>query len=525
MRNLSLFLFLFSTSISFSQNPDTLWQYWHKNHGLSASDSLSLVKIQVFDEDLRSLQGVRVCLREQGSGTLRCGLSGTKGEVFYLLPRGSKHQLDAGEEPNLRSIDLPDAPNLRSIFSITLTPTLFTESVSNDTITQIVEKAQQPSTTRVLTMISVVNLDREPLPQEQLFFRAKGAGKVYHCETDDAGRAVLMLPKDDTYCLSTMVFDSLHCFDLPAGKMKGTMRLSFRTIGTKEYLRRKMERERAAMVRDSLYNLARAEDSLRLLADSLPIGLIEDDFMLNLSLGVDPAKVVQAIAKRADAELELLEKDPAYYEKSGEEIKAALYRNKDRWANKVIVTDLTGSMEPYMDQVLVWHALQRGQKLDDRYLFFNDGDSIPDNFGAPGHAGGIYFTEGKELQAVMSTMRKTVNGGFGGSSPENDLEALLAGAKRLRPGDELLLIADNYSDVWDIELLKNLKVPVHIILAGVGSDVNEQYLEISWSTGGSVHTISQDIEELTKLSEGEVIAIGDEKYRISNGKFLKVSGL
>ncbi|GAB4254536.1 MAG: hypothetical protein Kow0027_20690 [Saprospiraceae bacterium] len=524
MRNLLLFLSLFSSSIALSQSPDTLWQYWHKNHGLSASDSLSLVKLQVFDNDMRSLQGVRVCLREEGIGTLRCGLSGTKGEVFFLLPRASEHRVDAGDEPGIRSIKLPDAPNLRSIYSITVTPTLFSEIVSNDTIVQAIDPQQQPTTARVLAKITVVNLDREPLAAEQLFFRARRTGFVYRCATDEKGRAVLMLPKDDTYCLSTIVHDSLHCFDLPAGKMKGTMRLSFRTIGTEEFLRRKKERERLAAERDSLYRLERARDSLRLLADSLPVGLIEEDFMLGLSLGAKPEQIVKNIERRAEAEKELLEKDPQYYEKSGEEIKAAFFRNRNRWANKVIVTDLTGSMKPYMDQVLVWQALQRSQKLDDRYLFFNDGDAAADNYEALGQAGGLHFTEGDELEEVLLKMRETVLAGFGGSSPENDLEALLAGAASLNPGDELVLIADNYSDVWDIELLKNLNVPVHIILAGTRYGVNEQYLEIAWKTGGSVHTLTQDIEELKKLAEGDTIEIGAYRYRMSNGKFLKISG-
>ncbi len=524
MRDLLLLFLFFTSSILHSQSSDTLWQYWHKNHGLSASDSLSLVKIQVFDDELRSRQGVRVCLQDTVTGALRCGLSGTKGEVFFLLPRASKHRVDAGDETGIRTIGLPDAPKLRSIYSITITPVLFSETVSNDTITQVIDSRQQATSSRVLTKITVVNTDRLPLAGEKLYFRAQRTGLVYHCETDKKGRAVLMLPKDDTYCLGTMVHDSLHCFDLPAGKMKGTMHLSFRTIGTKEFLRRKKERERLAAERDSLFRLARARDSLRLLADSLPVGLIEEDFLLGISMGGNPDQIAKNIERRAEAEQELLKKDPQYYEKSGQEIKAALWRNRNRWADKVIVCDLTGSMEPYMDQVLVWQALQRSQKLDDRYLFFNDGDAVADNHGAIGSAGGLHFTEGDELKEVLLKMRETVLAGGGGSSSENDLEALLAAARALNPGEELVLIADNYSDIWDIELLDKLGVPVHIILVGVEHGVNEQYLQIAWKTGGSVHTIAQDVEELKVLAEGETIRIGDYRYLMSNGKFLKISG-
>jgi len=53
--------------------------------------------------------------------------------------------------------------------------------------------------------------------------------------------------------------------------------------------------------------------------------------------------------------------------------------------------------------------------------------------------------------------------------------------------------------------------------------VNEQYLELAFHTKGSVHTLEQDLEELYKLNDGESINIGNETYRISDGRFIKIS--
>lgn len=124
---------------------------------------------------------------------------------------------------------------------------------------------------------------------------------------------------------------------------------------------------------------------------------------------------------------------------------------------------------------------------------------------------------------LMKKMLETTSFGCSGDNPENDLEAVLEGAKLLQGMDELILIADNFSDVRDIELLTELDVPVHIVLCGTQLGVNEDYLEIAWKTGGSIHTIEQDIEGLAKLADGETITIGAYRYRVSRGKFIQVS--
>ena len=45
--------------------------------------------------------------------------------------------------------------------------------------------------------------------------------------------------------------------------------------------------------------------------------------------------------------------------------------------------------------------------------------------------------------------------GYGGDCPENNMEALIKGVKQATPYKELVMIADNYAPVKDIELLKN----------------------------------------------------------------------
>ena len=127
------------------------------------------------------------------------------------------------------------------------------------------------------------------------------------------------------------------------------------------------------------------------------------------------------------------------------------------------------------------------------------------------------------MDRLLETMYKAMTGGSGADSPENDLEALLEGVRLMGEIDELILIADNYSDVRDIELLNRLHAPVRIVLAGADYGVNEDYLEIAYSTGGSIHTLEEDIYELSHLADGEVVRIGAYRYRVNRGKFVQLT--
>lgn len=127
-----------------------------------------------------------------------------------------------------------------------------------------------------------------------------------------------------------------------------------------------------------------------------------------------------------------------------------------------------------------------------------------------------------EMPQLLKTMQSTTDGGGGGESEENDIEALLEAMHMIGEGDELVLIADNYSDVRDMELLPQLRTPVRIVLAGnLDHGINEDYLQIAWATGGSIHTLSEDIETLKAVNEGELITIGPNRYRMSGGVFVK----
>ena len=72
----------------------------------------------------------------------------------------------------------------------------------------------------------------------------------------------------------------------------------------------------------------------------------------------------------------------------------------------------------------------------------------------------------------------------------------------------------------DYALLTQIDVPVRIILCGVQDYVNEQYLDLAYHTKGSVHSMEEDLELLSRLAEGKSISFMGKEYVLSKGRFI-----
>jgi hypothetical protein len=198
-------------------------------------------------------------------------------------------------------------------------------------------------------------------------------------------------------------------------------------------------------------------------------------------------------------------------------ITTVLERNK-KWKDIMIVEDVTGSMMPYTIQTLAWRKLNNNATMAQQFLFFNDGDKHPD--GPIGRSGGTYFIDSRSDKEIEKKCYHAMNKGGGGGAPENNIEALIEAQKQNTSAKEIVMIADNWANVRDLSLLDEISVPVHVILCGAANgNVNADYLAIAYATGGSIHTIEQDLEFLSKLKEGEKITVGDKKYKLRNGRF------
>jgi hypothetical protein len=205
--------------------------------------------------------------------------------------------------------------------------------------------------------------------------------------------------------------------------------------------------------------------------------------------------------------------------KSDSLVMKVMERNKN-WKKMLVVEDVTGSMMPFVADLLLWNALKSNLQNTNHFVFFNDGDSKVYDEKEIGTTGGIYHAKPQRVEVLEETMIKAIAGGNGGDVPENDIEAILAGIKACPECEEVVLIADNNATPRDLELVPQISKPVHVVLCGVKYSPNPAHLYIAWKTKGTLHTIKEDITQLATMEEGESLKVMGKEYKILGGKFV-----
>jgi len=231
---------------------------------------------------------------------------------------------------------------------------------------------------------------------------------------------------------------------------------------------------------------------------------------INDSLATDETTVMKVISQ-----MDMLD------DISTPDVYNVLERHPD-WKDMVIVMDWTGSMYAYSGQAIMWHALNFKSKRINKFVFFNDGNKKRREEKILGKTGGIYAFDSENLADVIEVMYEITQMGKGGDWPENDTEALIFAQNKWPNVKELFLIADNRSNVRDLSLLEQLHVPVHVILCGNGWAYHIHYLNLAYKTGGTIHTIDDDVESFDKLTKEGKMEIFGKMWYLHNGN---VSGV
>ena len=196
--------------------------------------------------------------------------------------------------------------------------------------------------------------------------------------------------------------------------------------------------------------------------------------------------------------------------------------DRTRWEKTTIVVDVTGSMYKYTAQVLLWIKANPVGSLIKNFVFFNDGDNMPDKDKKIGSTGGIYYKSCNSYAEVEALMKSTMLKGGGGDYPENNIEALLKAEKAFPETEFQVMVADNWAAIKDKVLWQQLTKPVRIIVCGATEfNVNIDYLNLARKTKGSVHLMESDLYNLSGLKEGEILKVGKNTFVVKNGMFVE----
>ncbi len=204
-------------------------------------------------------------------------------------------------------------------------------------------------------------------------------------------------------------------------------------------------------------------------------------------------------------------------------IKKVSDRNPDM-RDLLVAVDLTGSMSPYIMQVIsLMEELTITRSPEVKcFSLFNDGDDKEDRKKEIGNTGGIYIVHGDiTLKKLGRTILQAMQKGSGGDTPENNIEAVLKGLKACPECKDVVMVADNFATPRDGKLLPEINIPIHWIICGGEEGLNSEYLDLVRQNKGYLHTLNYDVKDLHLAKEGNVIKVGEQEFILKNGKFRK----
>lgn len=363
----------------------------------------------------------------------------------------------------------------------------------------------------------------------QTLFAVDKANREYKTLTNSDGVARLEVPLNAEYSFSVrdwMNFAQHHFNETPRFQTAEiSLDLSAQRLAKPQ---RSAKREQPSLpVRRNYRGRSDSLDAARAKINRSMKGATRSSFAIP-SRNVKPSphvtkRVIEGVYMLREAVIEAEKRDPRFSSRTQLELLRPLLRNK--WDDLVVVVDVTCSMDPFLEEYLLWLVIQNNVSRIVGCVFFNDGDGTPVEVKNIGSTGGIRHSS-NNLRELADTMVKSISFGCSGDEAENDLEALLYAQQQFQSASSIMLIADNRSAVRDLELLSQLQTPVHVMLCGQregGKNLppHEDYLTIAYRTGGSLHTLEEDISAQKLHSAGGAVRLFDWQYRYLKGRFVR----
>lgn len=477
---------------------------------LAASEERVAVRIEVRDAKGRPAR-VTLQLVEKGGDDRQRVESNEYGLAFASLRAGANYRVTAGGFENFTSISVPRwAPNGYGV-QLQLPASRMRGKMAGEG--------------RGLVLFTYVDAEGKPKAGAELRC-VDGSGGVYTGRTNAQGVARVEVPLDMAYRFSVDGYPNFesHTFTkVPllqtteirleeTRKKSSAMPASVRPSVPRKYSVYESSLQKGAPTMHTRQDsIAGAKRTVR---DAVRTGRRAQ--YATPPRGVKPSPKV---TKQVMNGVYLLRQ--ALIEEERENPKEALRRlpvlpplTRNGWDSMVLVIDVTCSMDPYVEEYLLWTTLARnGQRLVG-CVFFNDGDGLADSLKMLGAAGGVRHATPR-LQDMVDTLVKCVSYGCSGSSDENDVEALLYAQQQYPYAKSFVLIADNTSAVRDLILADGILKPVHVLLCDPHPSPvpNPDYVTIAYLTRGSVHLLSEDFNLAKQSGDKHILRLGKWEYQ------------
>lgn len=389
-------------------------------------------------------------------------------------------------------------------------------------------KGKTASAGRGLVLFTYVTADGKPKAGAELRC-VDGAGKVFKGKTNASGVARVEVPLGAAYQFSVDGYSNFESHTFAASPLLQTteIRLEEPKGNQPKAPRNPSVKPTAAAPRYSVYesSLQKKAPQMRTRSDSVAEAKRVVRQAVRKKQRVQyatPPRSVKPSPKVTKQVMNgvyflrqaLIEEEKENPQKVWERLPVVSTLTRNRWDSMVLVLDVTCSMDPYVEEYLLWTTLARNSERLIGCVFFNDGDGRADSTKMLGSTGGVRHSS-STLKDMVDTMVKSISYGCSGYAEENDVEALLYAQQQFPHAKRLVLIADNTSDVRDLVLADGILKPVHVLLCDeqAAPVPNADYVTIAYLTRGSVHLLSDDFELAKREGNERLLRVGKWEYQ------------
>jgi len=475
-----------------------------------AQESTANLHITLKNNSGKPHRYIKISLRDKDTDEIFKATTNSNGEADFILPADGNFEITFSNSQLTRSMRMPDQEgiSLKSTYTYNggkddwskkFPPSTTQKRQWEHLFNQYADTVNLERETRISNYderfqefsIKLTDLNAGNLANEIVYLRAKNHKKVFYGITNKYGELSMLIPKGDIYYLDFVYDKAFEELDVKLALGHSRQRISIQYIGTREIERRKKEEE------------------LRLVAEEKEMKKSREKFALRM----------KTLGK---SEIEGYKEELKDYKKEEAGIVSEVLNRNTKWHNKLIVCDLTGSMNPYSGDLIKWYSDEIKKDKNLQFVFFNDGNNIDDEKKVIGKTGGIYYSDKPSIKNTINLMAKVQYAGDGGDGAENNIEAIIEGSIQARAFNSLIMIADNDAPVKDMILLDKVNKPVHIILCGVDDWIEEDYLTIAYRTKGSIHTMMEDFNNISRTRNGGRITINGIEYLLMSNRFVMV---
>ncbi len=425
------------------------------------------------------------------------GKSDSKGIGQIKLPINQTYVLNLPLEPEYGEVEISNTPLLVKRLNINYD--------------------KQERTSGLEVIFTYTDFNNKPLANEPVWIVSKRTNQEYRAITGADGVAkITNAPKDDTYIVSVNFDTACYEFTPPAEARKHTQRINYTNIGTVEYKRREAEKKKALEARERRWRA----DSLARVAQMKKEAIENErawktdsaDFvkLCNKIPNLPPEHITKAL--NSFRKLPMWFRRLVVEDRNTDTIIPAVLRRNKNWTRKLLVVDVTGSMTNYYAQIYRWLIFSAVQEPPLHVVFVNGGAGRE-----------IYHCDRCDIDALSTVFFTAINDG---GSREFDLRGIIEGIN-LAKNDytDIILVGDNFEPIEDLHRLHEIKNPVHVLISGLTSEfgagwIREDFLNLALKSKGTLHTLTEDINNLAQTQEGKEVSIGGKRYRLNNGKFV-----